>query len=236
MIWEVFEISVFPINFNCMIFLKLKICRFLSIRGVATSNKNYFGNIGYKMLLATNPGSQNIFWSNPCALARAFPAPKCGTFWKHGFQSKMGKISVIFWHSGRNSLQTCATTLKSSFRALLSFVAGITKANRGATLETLIFLDKFVQKSFKNWSEAENNICCRNRQLLLFFSNTDIKVSRQKFLALGPPGGRKNSTFSKKSRFFWPEWIFSIIRGRRAWQKFLPDPQFFDFYHFSAFL
>jgi hypothetical protein len=150
-------------------------------------------------------------------------------------QSKMGKMNVIFWHSGRNSLQTCATTLKSSFRALLSFVAGITKANGGATLKTPIFLDKFVQKSFKNWSEAENNICCRNRQLLLFFSNMDTKVPGQKFLASGPPGGEKNSTFSKKSRFFLPARNKVDFFDLRAMAEISVGPPIFRLLPFFSF-
>ena len=125
-IWGVIEFSTFQTYFHPRIFLKLRKGRFSSTRGAATGNKIFFGNIGYKMLLKKNPGLQNIFWRISCAPAQAFPAPKSDTFWKTDFPSKMGKMSAIIWLWGRNSLQNCTTTLKSSFRTLLSFVAGVT--------------------------------------------------------------------------------------------------------------
>ena len=64
-------------------------------------------------------------------------------------------------------------------------------------------------------------------QLLLFFSNMGNKVAWQKFLASGPSGGKKNTTFRKKSRFFWPAWIFTIISRKRAMPEISAGPQNF---------
>ena len=122
----VFAISTFQSNFKCVFLLKLKKGRLWSIRGSQPATKIFLNNIGYKMLLKTNRGVLAIFWRDPRALVQAFLAPKSSYFWKSDFPSKMGKMSYKIWQWTRNSLQKCARTLKSSFRALLSFVAGVT--------------------------------------------------------------------------------------------------------------
>ena len=91
--------------------------------GVATGHKIFFSKIEYKMLLTTNPGSQNICWRNEslCSSSSVSSA-KVWHFLKTWHSLEMGKMSAIFGRSGRNSLQTCATTLKLSFRERLSLV------------------------------------------------------------------------------------------------------------------
>ena len=124
-IWGVIEFSTFQTYFHPRIFLKLRKGRFSSTRGAATGNKIFFGNIGYKMLLEKIQDSKIFSGGFPVPLLGRL-APKSDTFWKTDFPSKMGKMSAIIWLWGRNSLQNCATTLKSIFRTLLSFVAGFT--------------------------------------------------------------------------------------------------------------
>ena len=73
------------------------------------------------------------------------------------------------------------------------------------------------------------NYCC-------FFSNMDTKVAWQKFLASGPSGGKKNTTFRKKVGFFDQLEYSPSYQGSAQCQKFLQDPKISEFKYFSAFM
>ena len=75
--------------------------------------------------------------------------------------------------------------------------------------------------------EQKQNLLPISATIVVFFINMDTKVAWQKFLASGPSSGKKNMTFSKKSRFFWPAWIFSITSRKRAIPEISVRPQNF---------
>ena len=73
------------------------------------------------------------------------------------------------------------------------------------------------------------NFCC-------FLATGALKFADRNFWHRDPPGAKKTRLFRKKVDFFDLAEYSALFEGAAQWQKFLPDPQFFDFYHFSAFL
>ena len=73
------------------------------------------------------------------------------------------------------------------------------------------------------------NICC-------FLATEALKFPDINFWHRDPPGAEKTRLFRKKVDFFDLTEYSALFEGGAQWQKFLPDPQFFDFHHFSAFL
>ena len=73
------------------------------------------------------------------------------------------------------------------------------------------------------------NFCC-------FLATRTLKFPDRNFWHWDPPGAEKTRLFRKKVDFFDLTEYSALFEGGAQWQKFLPDPQFFDFYHFSAFL
>ena len=73
------------------------------------------------------------------------------------------------------------------------------------------------------------NFCC-------FLATRTSKFPDRNFWHWDPPGAEKTRLFRKKVDFFDLTEYSALFEGGAQWQKFLSDPQFFDFYHFSAFL
>ena len=88
----------------------------------------------------------------------------------------------------------------------------------------------FVSEESKRNSPLQKPLWRISQNTLKDLQNTDTKVSGQKFLALGPPEGRKNSTISKKKSIFltWLN-IQHYLREARNGRNFCQTPNFWTF-------
>ena len=148
----------------------------------------------------------------------------------------MGKMSAIIWLWGRNSLQNCATTLKSSFRARLSFVAGVTEAKGVRPSKPLFSSTNSLKSPLKIDLEPKTTFVAEIGNFCCFLATWTLKFPDRNFWHRDAPEAKKTRLFRKKVDFFDLAEYSALFKGGAQWQKFLPDPQCFDFNHFSAFL